>query len=121
MWKSREDVERERFHNATVEAIHHASRRISQAITEGFSLMADTETQAVADLTSAIASLGDAIAAEIAALQKAVSDLNQQTGNPDSTAEISAAVTRLNDLTASLKASVAPAEPTPTPEPAPQG
>lgn len=110
MWQSHEDRERERFHDATIEAIHRAADKISHAITQGFKLMADTETQAVADLQTAIAALGDAIAGEIAALQAALS--NQ---GVDSTGPISDAVTNLNNLTAKLKESI----PAPVPEPAP--
>ena len=97
----------ERRNEDLLSAIHDASRHISHAISEGFKLMADAQTQALADLSNAVASIGDAIAAEIAALQAAVSAASNL--QPDDSAAIEAQVTKLNDLTSALKASVAPA------------
>lgn len=74
--------------------------------------MADAQTQALADLQTSIANLGDEIAAEIGALQKALS----ATAQPDDSGQIEASVTKLNDLAAQLKASrPAPVEPAATP------
>lgn len=74
--------------------------------------MADTEAAALNELTTAIQSLGDAIAGEIAELQKAVTAAQNANPplQPDHAADIQAAVTKLNDFTAALKASVAPAD-----------
>lgn len=63
--------------------------------------MADKQAQALTDLNNAVTNIGAAIAAEIAALQAALT--NQ--GVDDSPA-IETAVTNLNNLAASLKASV---------------
>lgn len=78
--------------------------------------MADAQAQALADLQTSIANLGDEIAAEIGALQKALSASSQ----PDDSGAIEAAVTNLNDLAAKLKESrpadtATPAAPVPTP------
>lgn len=111
MWKS----ESERHHDALIEAIAHAARHISTAITQGFAHMADAQTAALADLTSAVTNLADAIAGEIAALQAALSASSQ----PDDSGQIETVVTNLNNLTASLKASVTPASPAPVTPPSP--
>lgn len=102
VWKS----ENERHSDDVIKAIHDASRRIALSIEKGFALMADAQTQALADLTQSVTTIGDAIAGEIAALQAAVSAAaNFQ---PDDSAAIEAQVTKLNDLAAALKNSVAP-------------
>lgn len=64
--------------------------------------MADAQTQALADLQTAIATIGDEIAKEIGALQTALSASSQ----PDDSGAIEAAVTNLNDLAVKLKASL---------------
>lgn len=96
----------ERRSDDLIAAIHEASRRIAIAITQGFNHMADAQTQALADLTTAVSGIADAISAEITALQAAVS----AAGNiqPDDSQAIEAQVTKLNTLTAALKTSVAP-------------
>lgn len=91
----------ERRSDDLLAAIDKASRRISTAITEGFKHMADKQSQALTDLNNAVTNLGDAIAAEIAALQAALS-----AQGVDDSPQIETAVTNLNNLTASLKASV---------------
>ena len=91
----------ERHSDAMVEAIHAASRHIVTALKEGFELMASVEDKALADLTAAISSIGDAITAEIAALTAALA--NQ---GVDNSPAIEASVTKLTDLTAGLKASL---------------
>lgn len=93
----------ERRSEDLVAAIEKAAHRIATAITQGFAHMADKQAQALTDLTTAINNIGSAIAAEIAALQGALS----AQGVDDSPA-IETAVTNLNNLTASLKSSVAP-------------
>ena len=98
----------ERHHEAMVEAIHQASRRIVHALEQGFQIMAD-ETQALADLTAAITAIGDAVTTEIAALTAALAN-----AGVNNSPAIETAVANLNNLTASLKASLPPA-PTPTP------
>ena len=108
MWKD----PAERHNDAMVEAIHHASHRIANALTQGFKLMAD-ETQALADLTAAVTQIGTAVAAEIAALTAALAG-----AGVNNTPAIETAVTNLNALSASLKASL-PATPAPTPAPTP--
>lgn len=92
----------ERHNDAVVEAIHDASRHIATAIREGFAHMADAQTKALADLDAAILSIGNAISAEIAALQEALSN----SGQPDDSGQIEASVSKLNDLAAALKASI---------------
>ena len=92
----------ERHNDAVVSAIHEAARHIATALTQGFTLMAD-ETKALADLVAAVSSVGDAITAEIAALTAALA--NQ---GVDNSPAIEASVTKLNDLTAGLKASLPP-------------
>lgn len=100
-------------HDALLEAIHRAAHLVSTAITEGFKHMADTEAQAIADLTAAVTSIADAVAGEIAALQAALS-----AQGVDHSPAIETAVTNLNNLTASLKASVpAPVASAPVPAP----
>ena len=100
----------ERHAEDTIAAIHEASHRISTAITEGFKHMADAQTKALEDLTAAIQSIADDVSAEITALQAAVSTAAQNAANmqPDDSAAIEAQVTKLNELNAALKASVAP-------------
>lgn len=111
----------ERHNDAVVEAIHDASRHIVTAIREGFFHMADAQTAALADLATAVTGIADSISAEIGALQAAVTQAAQNAANmqPDDSAAIEAQVSKLNDLNAALKASVAPATPVPaTPVPA---
>lgn len=72
--------------------------------------MADAQTKALADLQTAIATIGDEIAAEIGALQAALSASSQ----PDDSGAIEAAVTNLNNLAAKLKES-RPVDITPAP------
>lgn len=103
----------ERHHDDLIDAIRAASHHISTAITEGFKHMADQQSAALADLSTAVANLSDAIAGEIGALQAALS----AAGQPDDSGAIETAVTNLNNLTQSLKASVAPPAPTATPAP----
>lgn len=97
MWKSAEHVR----HDELVETLRHAAHQIATAITQGFKHMADTEAKALADLTSAVSNVGDAIAAEIQALQAALT-----AQGIDHSPEIEASVTKLNDLTAALKTSL---------------
>lgn len=116
-WKTPE----QHRHDELIEVVGHASRLIATSIEKGFKHMADAQAQALADLQTAIATIGDEIAAEIGALQKALSASAQ----PDDSGAIEAAVTNLNDLAAKLKASrpadtVTPAAPVPaTPAPTP--
>ena len=81
--------------------------------------MADAQTAALADLSTAISNIADAIAAEIQALQNAINAGAAQ--QPDDSAAIENQVTKLNQLTAALKAPltavVPPPAPTPTPTP----
>ena len=101
----------ERHSDDLIEAIGIAAHRISTAITQGFAHMADAQAKALADLNTALTDIADAISAEIAALQAALTASAQ----PDDSGQIEAAVTNLNALTASLKASIpaaAPAKPT---------
>lgn len=100
----------ERRNEDLLGAIHEATTRIVHAINQGFKLMADTEAAAIADLATAVQNIADAVAGEIAALQAAVTAAQAQLP-PDHSAAIQEAVTRLNDLTAALKSSVAPATP----------
>lgn len=97
-WKPPE----ERHTDAIIEAIQLASHHIATAIREGFHHMADAQTKALADLDAAILSIGNAISAEIAALQEALSN----SGQPDDSGQIEASVSKLNDLAAALKASI---------------
>ena len=92
----------ERHNDAIIEAIHAASRHIASSIEKGFKHMADAQTKALADLDAAILSIGNAISAEIAALQEALSNSDQ----PDDSGQIEASVSKLNDLAAALKASI---------------
>lgn len=107
-------------HDDLIRAIDKAAHRIATAITEGFTHMADVEAQALADLSSAVTALADAVSAEIGALQAALSAI---TPPIDHSPAIEAAVTNLNALAASLKESIpAPVTPpatTPAPTPAP--
>lgn len=104
-------------HDALLAAIDKAAHRIATALTEGFKHMADAQTQALADLSQAVTNIGTAITAEIAALQAALA-ANVPPVN-DSPA-IETAVTNLNNLAASLTASIPPAAPvTPPTTPAP--
>lgn len=77
--------------------------------------MADAQTTALADLATAVTGIADSISAEIGALQAAVTQAAQNAANmqPDDSAAIEAQVSKLNDLNAALKASVAPATPVP--------
>lgn len=101
----------ERHNDAVIEAIHAASRHIASSIEKGFKHMADAQTAALADLATAVTGIADSISAEIAALQAAVTQAAQNAANmqPDDSAAIEAQVSKLNDLNAALKASVAPA------------
>src|SRR5882724_7618835 len=93
----------ERHSDALVEAIGHAAHRIVHALEQGFKIMAD-EAQALVDLTASITSLTDAVTTEIAALTAALA-----AAGVDNSPAIETAVTNLNNLTASLKASIPPA------------
>lgn len=97
-------------HEDLLEAIERASHHIATAITQGFKLMADAQTTALADLNTAVAGIADAIAGCIGALQTAVTQATQNAANiqPDDSAAIEAEVTKLNDLTTALKTAVAP-------------
>lgn len=70
--------------------------------------MADAQVAALSDLNSAISNLADAVAGEITALQNAITQAQTNGANiqPDDSAQIEAAVTNLNNLTAELKNSV---------------
>lgn len=105
----------ERHNDAVIEAIHAASRHISSSIEQGFKHMADAQTKALADLTTAVSGIANSVSAEIGALQAAVTQAVQNAANiqPDDSAAIEAQVSKLNDLNAALKASVAPATPAP--------
>ena len=92
----------ERHHDAMIEAVHKAAQLIATSIKQGFELMAD-ETKALADLVTAVSGVGDAIAAEIAALTAALA-----AQGVDNSPAIEASVSKLNDLTAGLKASLPP-------------
>lgn len=69
--------------------------------------MADKQTKALTDLNTALTNIADAISAEIAALQAAISN----SGQLDDSGDIEAAVSKLNDLTAALKNSIPKAAP----------
>ena len=79
--------------------------------------MADAQATALADLSTAISNIADAIAAEIQALQNAINAGAAQ--QPDDSAAIEGQVTKLNQLTAALKAPLTAVVPTPAPTPAP--
>jgi hypothetical protein len=96
----------ERHNDAVIEAIQHAAHLIATTITQGFKHMADTEAQAIADLTAAVTAIGDAVATEIAALQAALT-----AQGTDHSPAIEASVARLNQLASDLKASAATAAP----------
>jgi len=101
-----------------IKAIHEASHRIAHAITEGFQLMANAETQALADLSQAVVDLGTTVAAEINALQAAI---NAQGVN--NSPAIEASVANIRSLIGGLNASVTAASSTagttaPSPTPA---
>ena len=95
---------------------HDALIHLLTRIAKGIEHMADVEAQALADLSTAVTNLGDAIAGEIAALQAA---LAANVPPIDHSPAIETAVTNLNNLTASLKASVPPPVSAPAPTPAP--
>jgi len=111
-WKS----EQERHSDAVVEAIHAAAHTVSRAILKGAQIMSDAQTAALADLATAVTSIADSISAEITALQAAVTAAAQNAANmqPDDSAAIEAQVSKLNDLNAALKASVAAPAPVAT-------
>ena len=89
-------------HDALIEALHH----IATTIENGFKHMADAETQALADLSTAVTAIGTAVTNEIAALQTAIG----QAGVNNSPA-IEASVAKLNALASSLTSSLpAPAQ-----------
>ena len=79
--------------------------------------MADAQATALADLSTAINNIADAIAAEIGALQNAINAGAAQ--QPDDSAAIEGQVTKLNQLTAALKAPLTAVVPTPAPTPTP--
>lgn len=115
-WKTPE----QHRHDELVEVVGHASRLIASSIEKGFRHMADAQTAALADLATAVTGIADSISAEIGALQAAVTQAVQNAANmqPDDSAAIEAQVSKLNNLNAALKASVAPATPAPvTPAP----
>lgn len=85
---------------------HHALLAVLTRIAEGIEHMADVEAQALADLSTAVTNLADAVTAEIQALQAALSAV---TPPIDHSPAIEAAVTNLNNLAASLKESIPPA------------
>lgn len=91
----------ERHNDAVIDAIDKASHRIATAIQQGFIHMADKQSQALTDLNNAVTNIGAAIAAEIAALQAALS-----AQGVDDSPQIETAVANLNNLAGSLKASV---------------
>lgn len=93
-------------HDELVRALH----RIATSIEKGFIHMADVEAQALADLSAAVTAIGDAVAAEIGALQTALAN-----AGVNNSPAIEASVTQLNTLAANLKASLPAAAPTPTP------
>lgn len=98
----------ERHSDDLIAAIDRAAHTIAHALTEGFRTMADVEAQALADLTTAVSNIGTAITAEIAALKAA---LAASTPPVDHSPAIEASVTTLNNLAASLTASLPPATP----------
>jgi len=107
------DRERDQ-HDDTLKALYH----IAHTITEGFQLMANAETQALADLSQAVVDLGTAVAAEINALQAAI---NAQGVN--NSPAIEASVANIRSLIGGLNASVTAASSTagttaPSPTPA---
>ena len=106
----------ERHSDDLIQAIHEAAHLLAHTLKEGFKLMADVEAQALADLATAVTSIGTAITAEIAALQAALANNVPPVNNSPA---IEAAVTNLNTLAASLTASLPPATPAPAPAPAP--
>ena len=79
--------------------------------------MADAQATALADLSTAISNIADAIAAEIQALQNAINAGAAQ--QPDDSAVIEGQVTKLNQLTAALKAPLPAVVPPPAPTPTP--
>ena len=101
----------ERQTEALIHAIHKAAQLIATSIEKGFIHMANVEQQALDDLSAAITAIGDAVAAEIQALQAAI---NAQGVN--NSPAIEASVAKINQLVSDLKTSVAP---TPVPAPAP--
>ncbi len=80
--------------------------------------MADAQTAALADLSTAISNIADAIAAEIQALQNAINAGAAQ--QPDDSTAIENQVAKLNQLTAALKAPLTAVVPPPAPTPAPE-
>ena len=108
----------ERHSEDLIQAIAEAARHISHAITEGFKLMANAETQALADLSQAVVDLGTAVAAEINALQAAINaqGVNNSPAIEASVANIRSLIGGLN--TSVTAASSAAGTPTPTPSPA---
>lgn len=80
---------------------HEALIHVLTRIAKGIEHMADKQSQALTDLNNAVTNIGAAIAAEIAALQAALS-----AQGVDDSPQIETAVTNLNNLAGSLKASV---------------
>lgn len=107
----------ERHSEDTIKAIHEAAHHIATAIKEGFQLMADVEAQALADLSTAVTNIGNAITAEIAALKAALAAAQPPI---DHSPAIETAVSNLNALASSLTSSLPPAAaPAPASTPAP--
>jgi IPT/TIG domain len=99
----------ERRNEDLIGAIEGAAHHIATAITQGFAHMADAQATALADLSTAINNISDAITAEIQALQNA---LNAATSiQPNDSAAIEAQVAKLTTLTAALKAPLTPIPP----------
>jgi hypothetical protein len=105
------DPERDR-HDDLLKAIQAAARTIATAITEGFTHMANAETQALADLSNAVTAIGLAITNEIGALQTALG-----AAGVDNSPAIEVSVAKLNGLTASLTASLPVTPPATVPAP----
>ena len=102
----------ERHSDDLIAAIGQAAHHIATAITQGFQHMADAQTAALADLSTAISNIADAIAAEIQALQNAINAGAAQ--QPDDSAAIENQVAKLNQLTAALKAPLTAVVPPPS-------
>jgi IPT/TIG domain len=103
----------ERHSDDLIAAIDRAAHKLAHSFTEGFKLMAaavNAETQAIADLQSAITDVGTAIATEIVALQAA---MNAQGVN--NSPAIEASVQKIKDLTSTLNNSLAAPPPPPPP------
>jgi hypothetical protein len=100
-----------------IQAIYEAAHIIAHAITEGFQLMANAETQALADLQQAVVDLGTAVAAEINALQAAINaqGVNNSPAIETSVANIRSLIGGLNTSVAAASSTAGTTAPSPTP------